>query len=460
VLDTLRDELLRDDTPADRDQLTRRAIALLETEATRVSKPRLRKVINATGVVLHTNLGRAPLGDEVLRHVANVARGYASLEYDLATGRRGHRDRLVSELCASLVGAEDALVVNNNAAAVLLVATALGSGREVIVSRGELVEIGGGFRVPEILASCGARMVEVGTTNRTSLADYANAITPDTAMLLKVHRSNFAITGFTADVSLRDLAPLARERSLPLIEDLGSGALVDTASMGLPHEPGARASIEAGADLVMFSGDKLLGGPQAGIIVGRKSLVDRLRRHPLARAMRPGRIVFAALEATLRIYAEGRAAEAIPVVAMLAQSSDAVKQRAEKLGKLVEDRLASGPPGRRVTFAIEKTEARVGGGAMPSARIESWALVVAPEGDALAVALERALREQTDPPVVALVRDARVWLDARTIADEEIAATARGLARALHAIQEEYAGAAKEPPGGKDDAHGDDDEEG
>jgi L-seryl-tRNA(Ser) seleniumtransferase len=444
VLEALRGEVLAGHAPGDRAALTRRALELLETEATRARIPRLRPVINATGVVLHTNLGRAPLGGEVLDHVARVSRGYATLEYDLAQGRRGHRDRLISELCASLVGAEDALVVNNNAAAVLLAATALAAGREVVISRGELVEIGGGFRVPEIIAACGARLVEVGTTNRTRAADYERALTPATAMILKVHRSNFALLGFTAEASVRELAAVARARGVPLVEDIGSGALVDTRALGLPAEPMPRASIAEGADVVMFSGDKLMGGPQAGLIAGRRAWIDTLRRHPLARAMRPGRIVLAALEATLRIYAEGRAREAIPALAMLGASVDEVRARAEALAEAAR---ALVPGEATAQLALERTEARVGGGSMPAATLPSWALAVRAHDDAHAARIERALREHGDPPVIARIAGGRVLLDARTISDVEIAAAACGLARALARAQEMQVHEAPGTPG-------------
>ncbi|MEI8254479.1 MAG: L-seryl-tRNA(Sec) selenium transferase, partial [Deltaproteobacteria bacterium] len=255
VLEALRREVLDGRAPADRDALSALAESRLGEEAIRARTPRLRRVINATGVVLHTNLGRAPLGAAVLDHVREVSQGYATLEYDLDAGRRGHRDRLVSASVAALLGAEDAIVVNNNAAAVLLAATALAAGRDVVVSRGELVEIGGGFRVPEIIATCGARLVEVGTTNRTHLDDYARAITPSTALILRVHRSNFALVGFTAEPTLAALCTLGAERGIPVLEDLGSGALVDTAAYGVAHEPTARESLAAGVALVMISGD-------------------------------------------------------------------------------------------------------------------------------------------------------------------------------------------------------------
>jgi L-seryl-tRNA(Ser) seleniumtransferase len=433
VLDELRRDLLDGRAEPDRAALILRARSRLAAEARRAKTPRLRRVINATGVVLHTNLGRAPLGAYVLDHVRDVAQGYATLEYDLDAGRRGHRDRLVSSQIAALVGAEDALVVNNCAAAVLLVATALASGREVVVSRGELVEIGGGFRVPEIIAACGARLVEVGTTNRTRVGDYERAVTDATGMLLKVHRSNFDLVGFTAEADLPELAALARSRGLPLVHDLGSGAFVDTAAFGLPHEPTARDAITGGVDLVLTSGDKLLGGPQAGVVIGRRAFVDRLRAHPLARALRPGRLVLAALEATMRAYAEGAANERIPVVAMLGAGGDRLRTRAEGLAGEIRSILAP----RTIDIRVTESEGRVGGGSMPSARLASWSVRVALPVAGEIVALERALRTRCDPPVVARIEAGRLVLDVRTVSDDELPLLAGGLARALQEIQKE-----------------------
>jgi L-seryl-tRNA(Ser) seleniumtransferase len=433
VLDELRRDLLEGRAEPDRAALVIRARERLAREAKRAQTPRLRRVINATGVVLHTNLGRAPLGTYVLDHVREVAQGYATLEYDLEAGRRGHRDRLVSTQIAALVGGEDALVVNNCAAAVLLVATALAAGREVVVSRGELVEIGGGFRVPEIIAACGARLVEVGTTNRTRIGDYERAANDATGMLLKVHRSNFDLVGFTAEADLGALAALANARGVPLVYDLGSGAFVDTADVGLPHEPTAREAIASGVDLVLTSGDKLLGGPQAGLVIGRRALVDRLRAHPLARALRPGRLVLAALEATMRAYAEGAALERIPVVAMLAANGDRLRARAEGLAGSIRAMLAP----RVIDLSVTESEGRVGGGSMPSARLTSWSVRVAMPVPGEINALERALRMRCEPPIVARIEADRLVFDVRTVADDEAPLLARGLAQALQEIQKE-----------------------
>ncbi len=422
VLEGIREELQSGALRGDRDALTRVAVERLVERARDAGRPALRRVINATGVVLHTNLGRAPLGDRVLAEVVEACRGYATLEYDLAAGRRGHRDAAVAPLAARALGAEDVAVVNNCAAAVLVTATALAAGREVIVSRGELVEIGGGFRIPDVIASCGARLVEVGTTNRTRVADYERAITPATGAILKVHRSNFALTGFTEEAAPRDLVALGRARAVPVIEDLGSGALVDTSAFGAGRERTAREALADGVDAVMVSGDKLLGGPQAGLVAGRAEVVARVRRHPLMRALRPGRLVLAALEATLRAYVEGRAARDVAAVALLAQPAEAVEARAKAIAEGL-----SNDGGARVRVA--RVEGRVGGGTLPTAALASWGVRV---GGIDARVLERRLREH-DPPVVARIEAGEVVLDARTLRDDEIDEVKRALARAITA---------------------------
>ena len=361
-----------------------------ELQAMRI--PNLRRVLNATGVIVHTNLGRAPLAEEAIARVVETARGYSNLELDLSSGTRGSRQDHVAGLLRGLTGAEAALVVNNNAAAVLLALAALGEGREVVVSRGELIEIGDGFRIPDVLTRSGARLVEVGTTNRTRAKDYEKAIGPETALLLRVHQSNFRVVGFTELPRLEELAAVARRHDLPLVDDLGSGVLVE-----LPGEPSAKESLAAGADLVCFSGDKLLGGPQAGIVVGRADLVERLRRHPLQRAMRADKLTLAALEGTLRLYVE--APERIPVLRMLAQDIEAVRARAERLAALVGG-------------AVEETVGRVGGGALPLAELASFACAVE---ESLAAPLRHG-----EPPVVGVVRDGKLLLDCLTLADAEV----------------------------------------
>jgi L-seryl-tRNA(Ser) seleniumtransferase len=368
--------------------------------------PQLRRALNATGVIVHTNLGRAPLAEAALARVQEVGRGYSNLEYDLSAGTRGSRQDHVAGILRRLTGAEAALVVNNNAAAVLLALAALAEGRDVLVSRGELIEIGDGFRIPDVLARSSARLVEVGTTNRTRAADYEQAIKPETAVLLRVHQSNFRLVGFTELPSVADLAKVAQRHELPLVDDLGSGALRPSNTVLLSEEPSVRESLQAGADLVCFSGDKLLGGPQAGIVVGRAELVERLRRHPLQRAVRADKLTLAALEGTLGLYLDPeRAFSEIPVLRMAAEPAEAVKARAERLAKLVGGE-------------IEETVARIGGGALPLAELPSFACAIEEE-------LAGPLRSG-EPPVIGVIRDGRLLLDCRTLTDtdaEEVAAT-------------------------------------
>jgi L-seryl-tRNA(Ser) seleniumtransferase len=374
----------------------------LRQELAAARAPRLRRVINATGVIVHTNLGRAPLAAAALDQVVDAARGYSNLEYDLDAGGRGSRQSHVADLVSRLTGAEAALVVNNNAAAVMLALATLAEEREVLVSRGELIEIGDGFRIPDVLTRSGARLHEVGTTNRTRAADYENAIGPDTAVLLRVHQSNFRVVGFTEQPQLAELAELAHAHELVLVDDLGSGALVDVGD-----EPTARASLAAGADLVCFSGDKLLGGPQAGMIVGRADLVERLRRHPLQRALRADKLTLAALEGTLRLALD--APDEIPVLRMLREPPGAVLARAERLAAAIGGE-------------VEETVARAGGGALPLAEFPSYACAVEER-------LGERLRRGT-PPVVGILRDGRLLLDCRTLTDAEADEVAAAVAAA------------------------------
>jgi L-seryl-tRNA(Ser) seleniumtransferase len=383
--------------------------------------PSLRPVINATGVLLHTNLGRAPLAADAAEAAARVAGGYSNLEYDLAQGERGHRHTHAERLLTDLTGAESAVVVNNNAAAALVVLAALASGREVIVSRGELVEIGGGFRVPEVLAQSGAALREVGTTNRTRINDYAAAIGDRTAALLRVHRSNFRIEGFTEQPALADLAALGRRFNLPVVEDQGSGWLgAGNAPESLHDEPSIAESLNAGVDLVLFSGDKLLGGPQAGIIVGRAALVDRVRRHPLMRAVRADKLAYAALEATLALWAQPAQRERLPVWRMLTLSAEDIERRARSLAGT----LAASPIQCRVVDGFSTT----GGGSAPDSRLPTRLLAIRKAGLS-AAELQQRLR-LSDPPVIARIEHDEVLLDLRTVADAQDAELARTLAEA------------------------------
>ncbi|MFQ5894706.1 MAG: L-seryl-tRNA(Sec) selenium transferase [Nitrospinota bacterium] len=386
-------------------------------------KPYLVPLINATGVVVHTNLGRSLLSAEAQRALLEAASRHTNLEYDLRAGRRGGRGEGVARLLRRLTGAEAATVVNNNAGAVFLALRALAEGREVVVSRGELVEIGGSFRIPDIMRASGARLIEVGTTNRTHLRDYEAAISPEAALLLKVHTSNFRILGFTAEVPLGELAQLARERELPLMADLGSGSLVDLAPHGLPGEPTVGEVLAAGADIVTFSGDKLLGGPQAGVAVGRRALVERLARHPLFRALRPDKLALAALEATLRAYLEPEAAlREVPTLSLLTEPLSSVSRRARALLRRLR------PEARRALGArLAHVESQVGGGALPLSKLPSRAVTLAPERLS-AAALDARLRA-LEPPVVARIQEQQVVLDMRTVRPEEVAPLARSLAR-------------------------------
>jgi L-seryl-tRNA(Ser) seleniumtransferase len=369
--------------------------ARVEAEIAARRAPRLRRTINATGIIVHTNLGRAPLPHAALERVQQVGGGYSNLEYDVTAGARGSRHDHVAGALRRLSGAEAALVVNNNAAAVLLALAALAENREVVVSRGELIEIGDGFRIPEVLARSGARLVEVGTTNRTRASDYEAAVGPETALLLRVHQSNFRVVGFAELPSVAELSRVATRHGIPLVDDLGSGVLVE-----IPDEPSVRESLVAGADLVCFSGDKLLGGPQAGVVVGRAELVERLRRHPLQRALRPDKLTLAALEGTLGLYLDPRRAwREVPVLRMLVEPLSSVRARAERLAGLVAG-------------TVEESVGRLGGGALPLTELPGFACAVE---ESLAGPLRGC-----EPPVVGIVRDGRLLLDCRTLDDHEV----------------------------------------
>ena len=407
-----RDRLRQGKAPAPVDELVSRVAARALAE----QRPELRRVLNATGVVLHTNLGRAPLADAARQALDRVGRGYSNLEFDLARGRRGERGGGVERWLERLTGAEASLVVNNGAAALLLVLSAIAAGRKVIVSRGELVEIGGSFRIPEILEKSGATLLEVGTTNRTHLADYVRALEKhrDAGAILRVHRSNFRIQGFTAQPALPELAALAHRRRVPLIEDLGSGALVDLAPLGLEREPTVRESLTAGCDVVTFSGDKLLGAPQAGLVLGRKRYVERARRDPLARALRVDKLTLAALEATLPLYADPeRAVAEIPALRMIGASDEVLERRARALAERLGQRFPA------LEVSVERGSGEVGGGALPMQRLPGWVVALTANGRTVE-ALEQWARG-ADPPVIGYIRAGKFRMDVRTVGDDELA---------------------------------------
>ena len=417
VLDAERRRVLGGGDPAsDAEALAARVVDLTR----RAGLFSLRTVINATGVVLHTNLGRALLSPLAVERLVAVAASYSNLELDIATKERGSRYSHVEPLLRRLSGADDALVVNNNAAAVLLALETLASGKEVIVSRGELIEIGGEFRIPDIMRRSGARLVEVGATNRTHLRDYADAIGADTALLLKVHSSNYRVVGFTAAVSSRELADLGRERGVPVMEDLGSGSLVDLRPHGFPYEPTVPEVVAAGVDIVTFSGDKLLGGPQAGIVVGRSALVARLKKNPLNRALRIDKLTLAALEATLYAYEAGDPLDTVPTLRMLTEPLASVRTRARRLVRLLAPSVRT-----RLGARIVTDEAQVGGGALPTVVLPTAAVALG-TADLPARALDEALRAG-DPAVIGRIADDRLLLDCRTILAAQVGVLARAL---------------------------------
>ncbi|HTD24593.1 MAG TPA: L-seryl-tRNA(Sec) selenium transferase [Terriglobales bacterium] len=401
-------------------------VQAVERELRQALQPSLRSVINATGVILHTNLGRAPLGEATLQRIQEIAAGYSNLEFDIEGGERGkrdsHTDKLFAKLFAQQLGASagglSTVVVNNNAAAVLLVLNTLGEGGEAVVSRGELVEIGGSFRIPDVMAKAGAALREVGTTNRTRIADYERAITEKTRVLLRVHRSNFAMVGFTEQPALTELVALGRKHKIPVVEDLGSGALFDLRSIGVSGEPGVADSLRAGVDIVTYSGDKLLGGPQAGILSGRKELIARLRQNPLFRALRVDKLTYAALEATLLAYIRNDSS-AIPALRMMHLSADAIRERAAAVQKTLSSASS-------LKIEIIAGESVIGGGAAPQATLPTWLLVLDAQ-KLSADALAERLRAAQPLPIIGRVEEGRVLLDLRTVFPEQDAVIVKAL---------------------------------
>ena len=397
----------------------------LEGRMDELASPSLRRVINATGVVLHTNLGRALLAREVWRQMEEVALNYSNLEYDLEKGERGLRYTHVVDILKKVTGAPAAMVVNNNAAAVLLVLAALAGGREVVVSRGELIEIGGSFRIPEVMAASGAILREVGTTNKTHLRDYQGAISENTALLLKVHPSNYRILGFTQSVALKDLVALGKETGIPVYEDLGSGNLVDLRSYGLPYEPTVQESLKAGVSVLSFSGDKLLGGPQAGIVLGEERIIEKVRRHPLNRALRIDKLTLAGLEATLRLYMEPETLpRRLPTLALLAAPLEVLKERACRVKKGLEERLPS-------SFSVKVMEdvSYVGGGALPLAEMPT--AVVALMHESMEAREIEEMARRGHPPVIGRIREGAFLMDMRTVREEDMEPMLESLGRSL-----------------------------
>jgi L-seryl-tRNA(Ser) seleniumtransferase len=430
VVEDLRVGILRGDQRPDENDLTDSPV-LDKTKAAvgKAMTPNLKRVINATGVVVHTNLGRSILAECAAENIIAVATGYSNLEFDLEKGERGSRYSSVEEILCEISGAEAAMVVNNNAAAVLLCLETTARNRKVIVSRGELVEIGGSFRIPDVMAKSGAILKEVGTTNRTHLKDYIGAIDGDTALLLKVHTSNYSVVGFTASVTLKELVELGSKHQIPVMEDLGSGTFIDFSKYGLSKEPTVQESVSAGADVVTFSGDKLLGGPQAGIIVGKKDVLDSIKKNPITRALRIDKLTLAALESTLRLYRDPeKAVHLIPTLRMLTIPFDLIKKRADKLYKLLSK---INNPALSITVADRCSKA--GGGSLPLLDLPSKCIAVKIEGVS-ANSLERNMRENM-PPVIGRIEDDYFIMDLRTVHEEELTAIKNALNNVLNRNQ-------------------------
>lgn len=423
VIDRLRREILAG-REQDADALKPAGLARAVTdEAATVFLPSLKRVINASGVVVHTNLGRSVLAPEAIEAVTEAAASYSNLEYNLEAGKRGSRHDHITRIIMALTGAENALVVNNNAAAVLLALAVFGGGRDVIVSRGELIEIGGSFRIPDIMTSSTARLVEVGTTNKTKLSDYQKAIGPATAMLLHVHSSNYKVVGFTAEVDIAELAALGHEHGVVVVDDLGSGALAELPA--LADEPSVHDSLAAGVDVVTFSGDKLLGGPQAGIVVGKSEYIEKMKAHPMARAMRVDKMTLAALQATLALYLKPETAmEKIPTLRMLSENDESLKARADELAGGLKKEV-----GGAASVEVEKATSKVGGGALPLLELDSWVCSVAPA--AISVDELAARLRHTDPPVIGRIHKELLLLDLRTVLPVQVEELVGAVTQAL-----------------------------
>jgi L-seryl-tRNA(Ser) seleniumtransferase len=434
VLEAIREEvdILRNKIKNDISEEEVRSIidSIIDKISERIRKNydlKLKKVINASGVIIHTNLGRSLINDTIMDNIKDVATNYSNLEFDLRTGSRGSRYSHLEEVIANIIGGEASMVVNNNAAAVMLILSTIAKNKEVIVSRGELIEIGGSFRIPDVMEQSGASLISVGTTNKTHLHDYENAINENTAALLKVHTSNYKILGFTSSVDSSELYSLKEKYDIPLIEDLGSGVLIDLSKYGLEYEPTVQDSIKKGVDVVSFSGDKLLGGPQAGIIVGRKKYIDEMKKNPLTRAFRVDKFTIAALEATLRYYYdEDLAIKEIPTLNMLTSSKEKINEKAIRLEKLMKENIDN----KNIKYELKDDYSEVGGGSLPLEKIPTKCMVVSLENISTQ-GFENNLRK-FNPPIISRVYKDRVYFDLRTIKDDEIPAVVAGIKYALN----------------------------
>ncbi len=438
VVDSIREEIdsLRKDikeNKVDEEEIVRRNQILIELVLKRANKKssyKLRRVVNGTGIILHTNLGRALINREVMENVVDIVTNYSNLEFDIEKGERGSRYSHLKDLLTEITGAEDAMVVNNNAAAVLLVLSTMAKGKEVIVSRGELIEIGGSFRIPDVMEQSGATLKAVGTTNKTHLYDYENAINENTAALMKVHTSNYRVLGFTSSVSIDELYTLKEKYNLPLIEDLGSGVLIDISKFGLEYEPTVQDSIKKGVDIVTFSGDKLLGGPQAGIIVGKKKYIDQMKKNPLTRAFRVDKFSISALEATLRLYLDEKiAVEKVPTLNMLSMSIEKLELKAQKLYALLNEKVKD----EGLSFHIVDSFSEVGGGSLPLERIPTKCIMISLKG--LSVnEFEKSLREYDIPIITRIYKD-NIFIDLRTVREDEFQIIADGILFGLNRLK-------------------------
>ena len=438
VVDSIREEIdnLRKDikeNKVDEEGIVRRNQILIDLVLKRANKKssyKLRRVVNGTGIILHTNLGRALINREVMENVVDIVTNYSNLEFDIEKGERGSRYSHLKDLLTEITGAEDAMVVNNNAAAVLLVLSTMAKGKEVIVSRGELIEIGGSFRIPDVMEQSGATLKAVGTTNKTHLYDYENAINENTAALMKVHTSNYRVLGFTSSVSIDELYTLKEKYNLPLIEDLGSGVLIDISKFGLEYEPTVQDSIKKGVDIVTFSGDKLLGGPQAGIIVGKKKYIDQMKKNPLTRAFRVDKFSISALEATLRLYLDEKiAVEKVPTLNMLSMSIEKLELKAQKLYALLNEKVKD----EGLSFHIVDSFSEVGGGSLPLERIPTKCIMISLKG--LSVnEFEKSLREYDIPIITRIYKD-NIFIDLRTVREDEFQIIADGIVFGLNRLK-------------------------